>query len=99
MVEASFWPNAFEPGETTEMILSGGGQDLSIPATASTHYALTSDEPLPPLNQERRALREATVITVRAPGLDHLLGVQVLPGLGRLQNDLAMCASLLAAGD
>lgn len=100
-IEASFWPNAFTADQKVHMVLSGGGQDISLPATASDHYVIVSDEPLAErtLAREFRQLREADVITVRAEGLPHALGVRMIPRLSGIVSDLGTCARMLTSGE
>ncbi len=93
-VEANFWPDAFEKGQKTTMSLFRRGDvDVSLPATASNHYAIVSDRSL--TRDESRILKNEMVLAVRAEGVPFSLGVQMIPSFGTIESDLKACARLV----
>ncbi|GAB5469068.1 MAG: hypothetical protein Kilf2KO_20980 [Rhodospirillales bacterium] len=94
LVQANYWPDAFRKDQTTTMsLLKRGEEEIALPATAVTDYAILSDRGLTP--KEIRELAKQIVLVVRAEGLAHGLGVQTIPSLRIIELDLKSCARFL----
>ena len=94
LVEANFWPGAFAEGQQTTLSLyRRGDEEISLPASASSHFSVLTDRAL--TRDEIRKLQDETILVISADGLPHSLGVQLIPSLRTIQSDLQTCARLL----
>ena len=96
LVKAYFWPGALAAGQKYDIDLSGGGQDVRIPAEAMNDFEVRTNRPLS--RQEISLLAKQDLLIVQVEGTSARMAVDAIR-LSVIMSKLRACADLLDRDD